>query len=1130
MLAGFGGELVQEHFAEELLAERFAGELGEVSRDKALHALRAWWRSAGSALGPASSIRTMFDLGAAPVLEVLGFEASHPRARRSGRSLTADLLAADVRLPLLVAAWGESLDRAWSDIAGEGLHLDASWVLSFNGRQIRLSDGRRTHARRHLAFEFEPCLDQPATFAVLWGLLRAQAFSGRGDGGDPRGTAPDSLIDRVTRDSAHQAVQVCGFLREGVIEALTHLLRGMARPTGAGATDGARQRHLAWTYEQAITVVYRMLFLLFAEARGLVPVWHPHYREGYTVSALCAVAERPGRAHGIWEALQAISRLAHAGCDAGSLHVTPFNGRLFAPARAPLAESRRVDDEVVRHAILALATQPGRGGRRRVAFRDLDVEQLGSVYESVLEYEPAVEPRPGTGILRRREPGAWTVGLRGQGDRRKASGTFYTPRAITDFLVRHTLAPLVRDRPPDDILCLRVLDPAMGSGAFLVAACRYLAGAYEAALIAAGACHAPDIDAADRAGFRRLVAQRCLFGVDLNPMAVQVGRLSLWLTSLAADKPLTFLDHHLVAGNSLVGASIDDLARPAGRTRPGPAARASLPLFAADGLGPSISAVLPIRDQLTAPDETVAVVREKERLLAGLSGPASALARWSAAADVWCARWFWDAADVAAPSAREVSDLAAGLVGAHASLPPHLSGPRIDHARRVARDHRFFHWTMEFPEVFFAAGGVPRADAGFDAVIGNPPWDMIRGDAPDGPHRDARRQEAHRMIRFVRESGIYTASRDGHANQYQLFVERGLRLLRAGGRLGLVVPWGLASDRGCAGLRRLLFERCRTDAVVSFENTGGIFPIHRGIRFMLITAASGGSTTEVPCLLGATDPAVLESLPDAADSSQGRAFPLRLRTDLLRRLSGPDLAIPHLRSAADLAILERMVDAHPALSSERGWGARFGRELNATDDRRLFREVGRIPVLEGKHVDPFVAHIDQAVRFVSDRANLPTAALRAAAGRPRLAYRDVASATNRLTLIAAVIPAGTVTVHTLFCLKTLLDRDEQAFLCGIFNSYVANYLVRLRVTTHVGTGIVEALPVPRPPRGSAACLAIADLSRRLDGTGEADPSTYGELQGAVARLYGLTGEEFDHVLATFPLADPEAVAAARRAR
>jgi len=247
-----------------------------------------------------------------------------------------------------------------------------------------------------------------------------------------------------------------------------------------------------------------------------------------------------------------------------------------------------------------------------------------------------------------------------------------------------------------------------------------------------------------------------------------------------------------------------------------------------------------------------------------------------------------------------------------------------------------------------------------------------------------------------------------------------------------------------------------------------------------------------------------------------------LTRDLLRRVSGEDLAIPDLRSGADLSLLEKLTAAAPPLGSAAGWGVEFGRELNATDDRRHFRgDPDGVPVLEGKHVQPFRADTSAAT------LRLPAAAARAlysrsgALHRPRLAYRDVASATNRLTFIAAIVPAGVATVHTLFCLRGAASARDQWFLCGIFNSFVANYLVRLRVTTHVTAGIVSRLPVPRPGNDQAPTLAhIASLARRLASTRDPERSDlYPALQASVARLYGLTDEELGHVLSTFPLID-----------
>jgi hypothetical protein len=274
-----------------------------------------------------------------------------------------------------------------------------------------------------------------------------------------------------------------------------------------------------------------------------------------------------------------MTRLAHAGCEAGDLRVTPFNGRLFSPARTPLAERRDLDDEAARRAVLALSTRaaPDRAGRERITYRDLGVEQLGAVYETLLDYEPRLSHAPDSrGRVTRPivtlEPGSGV---------RKATGTFYTPQPIADYLVRRTLSPLTHHARADDILQLRIVDPAMGSGAFLVAACRFLAREYERALIREGTCSPGDLDETARVVIRRTVAERCLYGVDLNPMAVQLARLSLWLATLAADRPLSFLDHRLQTGDSLLGAGSRTSATRRGRRRDGgrTASYHSLPLM-----------------------------------------------------------------------------------------------------------------------------------------------------------------------------------------------------------------------------------------------------------------------------------------------------------------------------------------------------------------------------------------------------------------------------------------------------------------------------------------------------------------------------------------------------------------------
>jgi Eco57I restriction-modification methylase len=720
------------------------------------------------------------------------------------------------------------------------------------------------------------------------------------------------------------------------------------------------------------------------------------------------------------------------------------------------------------------------------------------VYESVLDYVPV--------------QGASVRLVRG-GNQRKTSGSFYTPQSITGYLVRRTLHPLVDTASPDRILQLRIVDPSMGSAAFLVAACRYLAGAYERALIRTGECYGSDITESDRAGFRRAIAQRCLYGVDLNPTAVQLARLSLWLATLAADKPLSFLDHHLRVGDSLLGASFIDVARqPPGR-RPRVARRHSVVaigkgsgLFSDEDLEPSLGEVVRQRCWLAdTPDDSLAVVREKEKRL----GTLGIEDRWKRLLDLWCASWLWpDRAS--APDGALFAALADHVLGATSILPQSTVEPLLARVASIAEARRLLHWTIEFPELYFTSDGRPLDNPGFDAVIGNPPWDMLRADS--GEARDDTRDENSAIKRFFGDSGIYRLQGGGHINRYQLFVERSLMLLKKGGRLGLVLPSGIANDHTSAPLRRRLIDTHAIDALIGFENRRAIFPIHRSVRFVLLTSTSGSPTERVRCRFGVEDPTMLDSIPDAG--SRAEDYPVTVTPALLAKVSR-NVVIPQLRTALDARIAERVAHHVPRLADTDGWRATFGRELNATDDRRYFRRNGRgIPVLEGKHIEPFQVHVERCGLRISD-ADAERLMGSGNFRRARLAYRDVASPTNRVSLIAAILPAGVITTHSLFCLKTVMTSSEQHCLCGLLNSYVANYLVRQVMTTHLGASTIEDLRVPRPSSESALFEEIAERSRRLSLQWSVEDEA--RLQRSAALAYGVDLDEFRHIVETFPL-------------
>lgn len=1071
-LPGIAGSLVPGQFLTEALDDDLVDGLDLQRRQ-----LISWWQRAERECGPATGLHGIFDLIAMPLFGILGYRARQARFERDTARAWLEARAG-IPVGLLVLPWASRAPSRWREAVAIAHDAGARWCFVLAPPYLSLVDARGQAARKAQDFRMPQVFGRRSCARFLL-LCRPAAFAGVAGGARESLPPIESLLDRA---ASHQG-RVRRDLEHGVLSAL-----GSLSAVLGGRSSATSRAARAAIPDEALTLIYRVLFLLFAESRELVPRHHPAYAGSYEIGALCREAMAGSTAPGLWDALAAITRLSRTGLRDADLIVRPFNGRLFARASAPslepvrpiaratAASTRR--DAALQSALVALGTRSSPAGRQRIAYGDLGVEELGAVYERVLD----VDAPAGGG---------------GHSQLRKQSGTFYTPQALTEFVVRRTLAPLVAGRNADEILSLRVVDPAMGSGAFLVATCHFLAAAYEQALVEEGRAGAGDFDDVERANMRRLVAERCVSGVDVNPTAVQLARLSLWLTTLAGGKPLSFLDHRLRHGNSLVGATPGDLARVhASRRQRGPA---MLPLFDEPEFEHSMRRVAgPLADLARRRDDSVEDVRAKEAAWQQITGRGSPLARWRLACDVWCGRWFieprW--------SPQEIRALLDSILKQDATLGAAWTSRALNSVAAAAREQSFFHWLLEFADVFHDADGRGRDDAGFDAVVGNPPWEMVREDG--GGRRD--------LVRFIRESGVYADSGRGHLNLYQPFVERTLQLLRPGGRAGLVLPWGLATDDGTAGLRARLLDRGAIDTLVGFDNASGIFPVHRGVRFMTLIATRGGGAAGFRSRFGVRDVEDIERLPGRDDPLQ-TAYPVRLSTAAIAAIGGRLRRIPDVRRPSDLALLERLATSYPPLGSDRGWHARFGRELNATDDRRSFGSQG-LPVIEGKHIEPFVVKVS-----ASDTRILASEAARLLPHRrherARLAYRDVSASTNRLSLIAALVPGGVVTTHTLFCLRTPIAIRQQYFLCGLFNSYVLNAIVRMLMGSHVTTSLVESLPVP-VWMGSRLERRIAQLAHRIArGRGGLDAAA--ALQAAVARLYGLDRAALTQLLTGFPL-------------
>jgi hypothetical protein len=532
------------------------------------------------------------------------------------------------------------------------------------------------------------------------------------------------------------------------------------------------------------------------------------------------------------------------------LKVATFNGGLFDPQRHPFLERHTVGDARLQRAIDMLARVDGEW----VDYRDLAERHLGTIYEGLLEFRLApVEPRDG-----------WTVELLNHKGERKLSGSYYTPDYIVKYIVEQTVGPVLRraveglasdDRKIDAVLAVNVLDPAMGSGHFPVEITEYIARF----LVGLGVHPPAEAEAsgeAELAYWKRRVAQSCVYGVDSNPLAVDLAKLSLWLSTVARDRPLSFLDHHLRVGNSLVGARLADL-RPGGaRPRPGRKEReqlaaGQLSMLEDDAFRHSMRVAVDSMSYIeSSPAETVQQVKAQEgaylQLREELTGKYERLANLVAAThfgvSVEPALW-----NTTAAYARD-----RGIVA------PRQIREAVEAAGEVARGRRFFHWELEFPEVFFDKFGRPKRDAaGFDAVVANPPY--------------VRQEDLGEYKRYF--AAAYPETYHGVADLYVYFYQLGLRLLRARGRMGYIVTNKWMRAGYGEPLRAYFGEQRALERVVDF----GHAPIFEDADVF-------------PCILVLQKPAPADHLPLAGPAASDGEAPERpvLVTSVPREALRPD--------------------------------------------------------------------------------------------------------------------------------------------------------------------------------------------------------------------------------------------------
>jgi len=398
------------------------------------------------------------------------------------------------------------------------------------------------------------------------------------------------------------------------------------------------------------------------------------------------------------------------------------------------------------------------------------------------------------------------------------------------------------------------------------------------------------------------------------------------------------------------------------------------------------------------------------------------------------------------------------------ALPSQTAARYLDAADAAGEAPRLFHWELEFPEVFFDRDGRRVAHAGFDAVIGNPPWDMIRADAGESDARSRARTDMAPVLRFTRDAGIYTAQSPGHANRYQLFVERAIALTRHGGRLGLVLPSGLATDHGSAPLRRMLLSRCDVDAMVGMDNHRGVFPIHRsfGSSSSLRPAGFADATDCVPpgIDIRPSSSRQEEEPPDVV----GLVSRARI-AGVLERSPGPHSPSPTCAARSNWRSSSGCVAVPPLGSASAGRAIRPGAQRQR-GSRRVPDGRHLLPVVEGKHVEPFHVAVDASRHRVGaathagccDRT-VTSARVSGIATSPR---HEPADADRRVLRAAA-----SRRTRSSVCAPRW-RRGPSTFSAACSTASSSIFMVRLRVTTHVTTATVEQLPMPTSEASPAA--------------------------------------------------------------
>ena len=835
--------------------------------------------------------------------------------------------------------------------------------------------------------------------AVFILIFRCEAFI-------PGPSDPRTFHQRSIEKSRFYEERVAGSLSELVFR---EVFPDLARAMSAAAPEAP----LAQVRDAALIFLYRLLFILYAEDRDLLPVNDKRYDDyalrdkvrldvGRRKDQNDIFSEKAAR---YWSAVDDLCLAMDEGDT--SIGLPPYNGGLFDRDATPLLEEIKLSDSVVADLIDALSFERTKAGRSYINYRDLGVQQLGSIYERLLEYELAREN--GEVVVR---PNIFA---------RKDSGSYYTPDDLVGLIVKETVEPLVRrlmdefesragelaesefpedimlgslkeSDPAERLLELKICDPAMGSGHFLVCLVDFLADSVISAMadsealvenyvsplnerierirnriIANAQNRNWSVDYEhfeDRNVIRRMVLKRCVYGVDRNPMAVELAKVSLWLHTFTPGAPLNFIDHHLRCGNSLFGTWVKEGL--------GKAKENGGRLLLGERLNQaeSTAAHMQIVEGLT--DEEISEAHRSADIFRGIKRDTAPLDSFLSLIHAFDWLNIKECEDKEALNAFLVGTLGDPVDIALGKSDIKNGKTQSKHFTELFRkawelitEERFCNWQVMFPGVWsdwdsFGLHG------GFDAVIGNPPWDRIKlqqvewfaarhpeiAHAPRAADRKRMiaqlekeknplagdfyraKQRAEQTSRVARTCGDYPLLSGGDINLYSLFVERSMKIVKPDGMVGLLVPSGIASDRTSARFFKKVATEGKLKAFYDFENKKVFFPdVHASFKFCVFIAGMQSVEKPARCAF------YMHQIAELNDPE--RCFPIT--SEELTLINPNTGTMPIFRSRRDAEITREIYKRMPVLvdrsSGEevKTWPVKYIRMFDMTNDSELFR-------------------------------------------------------------------------------------------------------------------------------------------------------------------------------------------------